>query len=65
MQHLSMEDVNLVAGGGITDSQANQAIGQAIGEAYHGLSSIEGRIGSVLGLGGMIAGAMLHYKLHH
>jgi len=66
MKALTQDEIQFVSGGdGVTNSEANQVIGRVIGEAWHGLSSVEGVLGMALGPGGMIAGSLLHYKLHH
>ena len=64
MKALSVEEV-LSVSGGMSDSEANQIIGDALGTAWHGISSTEGIIGMALGPGGMIAGAIIHFKLRH
>lgn len=65
MRSIAVEELGCISGAGLTDSQANQIIGEAIGAAWHGITSTEGQIGSVFGLGGMIAGSIIHFKLHH
>lgn len=66
MKALAQGEIQFISGGdGVTNSEANKVIGSMIGEIWHGLSSTEGVLGMALGPGGMIAGALLHYKLQH
>jgi len=64
MRTLAVNEVHAVSAG-LSDSEANQIIGQTIGEAFHGVASVEGLIGGIFGPVGLIAGAMAHYKLRH
>jgi|GEM_PF-1252768 len=65
MQALSIEQVNLISGG-VDNAEANQRIGEALGSAYHGLTSNEAMIGLFFGgFGGAIAGAVYHMKSKH
>ncbi len=65
MKVLSAEDI-LPVSGGLSDSEANQIIGDAVGSAWHGLTSKEGMTGLFLGgIGGAIAGSIIHFKGRH
>lgn len=66
MRSITLDEVGVVSGGeGVTNSEANQIIGAALGEAWHGLTSVEAVIGSALGPAGAALGAWVHYKLQH
>ena len=65
MKALSVEEV-LSVSGGLSDSDANQIIGDTVGIAWHGLTSKEGMTGLLLGgIGGAIAGSIIHFKGQH
>jgi hypothetical protein len=65
MKILSAEEI-LSVSGGLSDSEANQIIGDALGTAWHGLTSKEGMTGLFLGgIGGAIAGSIIHFNSRH
>ena len=51
--------------GGVDNSEANQRIGDAIGTAYHAMTSTEAAVGGIFGLGGTIVGAIVHMNTQH
>lgn len=64
MRALAISEIGTVCGG-VSDNEANQAIGKVVGDVWHGITSAEGRIGGLFGVGGLIAGVVLHYQLQH
>lgn len=66
MKALTQREIGLVCGGdGVTNSEADKVIGGFLGSVWHGLSSKEAVFGMALGPNGMIAGAIIHFKLNH
>ena len=66
MKTLTQEEIQLISGGnGATNSEANKVIGEALGTAWHCLTSKEALIGGFLGPNGWITGAVIHYKTQH
>lgn len=64
MYVIDCKDLNEIAGG-VDNAEANQRIGDALGTAAHAMSSTEALVGSVFGLGGFIAGAIIHMTTRH
>jgi hypothetical protein len=64
MRELTYCEVMRVSGG-VDNSEANQRIGNAVGTIAHAMSSKEALAGSVFGLAGFIAGAVIHMQSKH
>lgn len=64
MMLMSESDVLLVSGG-VDNAEANRRIGDAIGSAYHAMTSNEAKIGGIFGLAGAVVGAVIHMKNNH
>ena len=64
MYEISFDEVNMIAGG-VDNAEANQRIGNALGTAFHALTSTEAIIGSVAGVSGAIIGAIIHMNNKH